>query len=750
MGTDIDDPDQMSDIEIENVDVEEGDALLSEEEIDQMLSQVVNPKSHLSRTERKLDQGMIKNQWELPVVYKFSGEHNKHEHKYIINAIKHWEENTCIRFKEIKTNENHTGNHIIITRSGRGCYSWVGKVNKFPQELNLGFGCTIYGMGIPVHEIGHSLGFHHEQQRSERDNFITVKFDNIRGYAGQFHKHITATQFNVPYDFNSIMHYGYKEVTRNGKPTIVPKDKYKYYSLNMGQRNELSFFDAQMINAAYNCSKSCSSQKLKKKCKRGGYQDPNNCHKCKCPPGFTGDFCEEIAPSKNMFCGGEFELTGDAVIESPNYYSLYFDYTECNWYFKAPKGYNISFQLISSFSIHKTMGKCLHYVEVVHSKNLEYPGPRFCGLSNPNSEVMVSEGNELLVLFRTNAPSSTTITRKGFKAMIRLVKHVKKTTTTTTTTTARPTTRRTTTRPTTTRRTTKRTTTTTPTPSPTPAPTTTTTRRTTTRPRTTTTKRTTTTTPTPTPTPTPKPTTTTTRRTTTTKRTTSRPTTKSTITTTATPTPTPTPILTTTTTKRTTTRSTTKRTTSTTPTPTQTPTPTHIPTTTTAMMKGSQGKFHFSCGFEEGDHTPESCGILQSQDDVFDWSVGKGPTPSVATGPDKAHSGDYYVFIEASHKISHDNAILELPTITSKGTYCMTFWYSMYGFHIYQLIVKKQTSHSTVEIWKREKQQGSAKDWFEANIKESFSKGNKILIEGVRGREYSGDIAIDDITINPC
>jgi len=34
--------------------------------------------------------------------------------------------------------------------------------------------------------------------------------------------------------------------------------------------------------------------------------------------------------------------------------------------------------------------------------------------------------------------------------------------------------------------------------------------------------------------------------------------------------------------------------------------------------------------------------------DQFDWTLLSGPTPSNPTGPDRAHHGQFYAYIEAS------------------------------------------------------------------------------------------------------
>lgn len=57
------------------------------------------------------------------------------------------------------------------------------------QLLSLGDDCVY--VGIVVHEFMHAVGFWHEQSRADRDEFVTVLWDNIQqGRCSEIHIYI--------------------------------------------------------------------------------------------------------------------------------------------------------------------------------------------------------------------------------------------------------------------------------------------------------------------------------------------------------------------------------------------------------------------------------------------------------------------------------------------------------------------------------------------------------------------------------
>jgi hypothetical protein len=155
-------------------------------------------------------------------------------------AIAHWRANTPIRLVE-RVEGQHPD--YVSFEERDGCWSRVGRQGGV-QVISLGAGC---GLGSAIHEIGHTLGLWHEQSRSDRDEFITVVWDNIdTRFEHNFDKHTQDAEDLGGYDYGSIMHYPEKAFSVNGKPTIVAKS-----GQSIGQRSGLSPGDIAAIKMMY-------------------------------------------------------------------------------------------------------------------------------------------------------------------------------------------------------------------------------------------------------------------------------------------------------------------------------------------------------------------------------------------------------------------------------------------------------------------------------------------------------------------
>ena len=106
-----------------------------------------------------------------------------------------------------------------------------------------------------LHELGHAIGFWHEQSRPDRDQHIEVILVNvIPGFANNFDKkgESEIDSLGVGYDYNSIMHYDRNFFARfSSFDTIRARDP----SIPIGLARELSELDILQTNMLYNCGK---------------------------------------------------------------------------------------------------------------------------------------------------------------------------------------------------------------------------------------------------------------------------------------------------------------------------------------------------------------------------------------------------------------------------------------------------------------------------------------------------------------
>jgi len=168
-------------------------------------------------------------------------------------------ENTCIRLITRTIEEPY----LKIGNFG-GCSSIVGRVvSKGYQKLSLGKSCKTFL--IVMHELMHTLGFLHEQSRPDRDDYITVLYENIKpGKYSAFRKYeqYEVDSFNSPFDIDSVMMYNaYSYAIRKKGPSMVDKDTGLPIEKNRHFTNE----DIAQINAMHNCEnkkKYCDAPQL--------------------------------------------------------------------------------------------------------------------------------------------------------------------------------------------------------------------------------------------------------------------------------------------------------------------------------------------------------------------------------------------------------------------------------------------------------------------------------------------------------
>lgn len=354
-----------------------------------------------------------KRKWDLPIKYKIRSSAIR---AVVKAAIAVWERETCIRFQE-RNALIIFGPNIVFRSNKKGCWSKIGK-KPITQTVNLGPGCRT--TGIAIHEIGHAIGLWHEQQRPDRNSYVKIHPSNIKsGKSSNFIKlpWSMVKTYNLPYDYSSIMHYHiYAFNNAAGKKTITPTQKD--YERTLGQRNELAFLDAQVVNFRY-CGSKCSGGLKWSKCENGGYKNPNKCSECKCPDGWNGPYCETPEPSRpsSSSCGKTSLIASSDYqsLNSPGYFATGYTTTaECSWKIVAPEGRKVRFEFIDTFIL-PCNTPCKDYVEVRYS-SMSLPGPRYCCNKKP-TRVFTSATRAMLINFRTFSGS----TRQGFRGQYKYI-----------------------------------------------------------------------------------------------------------------------------------------------------------------------------------------------------------------------------------------------------------------------------------------------------------------------------------------
>ena len=128
------------------------------------------------------------------------------------------------------------------------CASFIGRLPVYYpriQGVSLGSNCVYFDTA--VHELGHVIGFFHEHNRPDRDDFISVFPQQFPQLSDQFEKQnpLSTNTLGLGYDYASIMHY------RSLGGAIVSKVE----DIHFGEAQELSPLDIAKANKLYICGK---------------------------------------------------------------------------------------------------------------------------------------------------------------------------------------------------------------------------------------------------------------------------------------------------------------------------------------------------------------------------------------------------------------------------------------------------------------------------------------------------------------
>ncbi|KAM9665242.1 LOW QUALITY PROTEIN: meprin A subunit alpha [Trichechus inunguis] len=186
--------------------------------------------------------------WKFPVPYILADNLELNARGAILYTFEMFRLKSCVDFKPYEGESPY-----IIFQKFSGCWSEVGD-KHVEQNLSIGKGCD--HKAIIEHEILHALGFYHEQSKTDRDDYVTIWWDEIiPGYQHNFNTYNDSfiTDLNTPYDYESLMHYTPFSFNMNAiVPTIAAK--IPEFDSIIGQRLDFSAIDLERLNQMYNCT----------------------------------------------------------------------------------------------------------------------------------------------------------------------------------------------------------------------------------------------------------------------------------------------------------------------------------------------------------------------------------------------------------------------------------------------------------------------------------------------------------------
>uniref|UniRef100_A0A0N4Z8H2 Metalloendopeptidase n=1 Tax=Parastrongyloides trichosuri TaxID=131310 RepID=A0A0N4Z8H2_PARTI len=276
---------------------------------------------------------------------------------------------TCLRFNKQK--KEFEGQGIIFMKGNVSKIEQVGAKSNEPTYVYLTDKCNLQ-KGCVMNLIGSLFGLFPELFRHDRDDYIELLRENMKPGGMKYFKTNKLKDiwiYNTGFDYGSIMNPSNTIMSANKEPTFKSKLS-KFYDEMVGQRYYFSFNDIKHLNDFY-CGHVC--KKKVRGCTNGGYPDPKNCKKCRCPRGYAGKYCTGLEGSSGD-CGERRHIARrylqDIVVNGTQ---------ECYFFINSPR--NTKIRIIVKESNTKKAKPCFENMglEIKNRHNKGAIGLCLCG-----------------------------------------------------------------------------------------------------------------------------------------------------------------------------------------------------------------------------------------------------------------------------------------------------------------------------------------------------------------------------------
>ncbi|VEN61048.1 unnamed protein product, partial [Callosobruchus maculatus] len=128
---------------------------------------------------REMDRnGLTSSKYRWPngvLPYVIKGNYTVNETEVIKKAVELYHKYTCLTFREKLPSDK---DYISIISSESGCWAPLGRQDGM-QQVSLEAPQCLVEVGTVVHELMHVVGFVHEVNRYDRDEYVEINWGNI-------------------------------------------------------------------------------------------------------------------------------------------------------------------------------------------------------------------------------------------------------------------------------------------------------------------------------------------------------------------------------------------------------------------------------------------------------------------------------------------------------------------------------------------------------------------------------------------